>query len=73
VTRSPISNTPIHTARLLIRPFTPDVALPAVSWFGDPGVTRFTPTGPRIILGMASDTFHLPAPPTTQIQNPREK
>lgn len=41
-----MSNTPLQTARLLILPFTMEDVHPAFSWFGDPDVMRFTPTGP---------------------------
>jgi RimJ/RimL family protein N-acetyltransferase len=36
----------IETSRLVLRPFQLSDAQAAFDWFGDPAVTRFTPTGP---------------------------
>jgi [ribosomal protein S5]-alanine N-acetyltransferase len=37
---------PIETVRLTLRPFKEDDLREAFSWFGDPLVMRFTPSGP---------------------------
>ena len=37
---------PIQTARLILRPFSPEDVREAFGWFGDPVVMRYTPSGP---------------------------
>jgi RimJ/RimL family protein N-acetyltransferase len=41
----------IETSRLLLRPFEPADAEAAFTWFGDPTVMRFTPTGADTSVG----------------------
>jgi len=41
---------PILTSRVTMRPFEPSDAEAAFTWFGDPVVMRFTPTGPDASL-----------------------
>src|SRR5262249_37723867 len=41
---------PMQTERLNLRPFEPADAHAAFSWFGDPEVMRFTPSGPDASL-----------------------
>ena len=39
-------NKPIENVRLTLRPFKEDDLSDAFSWFGEPRVMRFTPSGP---------------------------